>query len=365
MRGDRNGADRSQAVEHRGDRFVLLVEDDEILAEVVVEILESVAQVSWAESAERALELLPERRWDLIVADIELPETNGIEFIGNAKGTDPALSTLIVSGRSSFDYAIGAIRAGADDYMTKPLEPAALIAKVEELMDATARRRAEGHERVLAIGAHPDDVEIGVGGILLRHADSGDDVSILTLTGGEHGGAAGQRALESQRAAGLISARLFHSALPDRSVTDGADTISEIKRVIDEMDPTTIYTHSPRDLHQDHRNVHHATLVAARQVPRVLCYQSPSSTVDFRPTRFVSIDAFLDRKLDAIRAYGSQVEIRAYLDDDLLRSTARYWARFAHCRYVEPLEVVRDADLADPVESSNAPEHLGVMADVR
>jgi LmbE family N-acetylglucosaminyl deacetylase/CheY-like chemotaxis protein len=364
MRDNRTGEHRSQGEKQGRERFVLLVEDDEILAEVVVEVLDSVAEVSWAESAERALELLPERRWDLIVADIELPETNGIEFVGNAKGIDPALSTLIVSGRSSFDYAIGAIRAGADDYMTKPLEPAALIAKVEELMDATTRRRAEGHEQVLAIGAHPDDVEIGVGGILLRHADSGDDVSILTLTGGEHGGAVGQRALESERAAELISARLFHAALPDRSVNDGAETISEIKRVIDETDPTTIYTHTPRDVHQDHRNVHHATLVAARQVPRVLCYQAPSSTVDFRPTRFVSIDAFLDRKLEAIRAYGSQSEIRDYLDEELLRSTARYWARFANCRYVEPLEVVRDADLADPVETTT-PDRQGVLADAR
>lgn len=363
MPGERSGGAEADE-ERRAERFVLLVEDDEILAEVVVEILSSVAQVSWAGSAERALHLLPGRRWDLVVADIELPEANGIEFIGSAKGVDPSLSTLIVSGRSSFDYAIGAIRAGADDYMTKPLEPSAFLAKVEELMDTTARRRAEGHERVLAIGAHPDDVEIGVGGILLRHADSGDDVSILTLTGGEHGGAVDQRALESECAADLISAKLFRTSLPDRSITDGAETINEIKRVIDETNPTSIYTHTPRDVHQDHRNAHHATLVAARQVPRVLCYQAPSSTVDFRPTRFVSIDAFLDRKLEAIGAYGSQVEVREYLDEELLRSTARYWARFANCRYAEPLEVVRDADVSAPAGRASAPDRVGAAADV-
>ena len=344
-----------------GPRSILLVEDDEILAEVVAEVLGTVADVTWAGSAERALELLPQVRWDLIVADIELPEANGIEFIGAAKDHDPAVSTLIISGRSSFDYAIGAIRAGADDYMTKPLEPAALLAKVEELIEATVRRRTEGRERVLAIGAHPDDVEIGVGGILLRHVDAGDEVSILTLTGGEHGGEADQRARESERAAALISARLFRTSLPDRSITDGAETISEIKRVIDEVRPTTLYTHTPRDVHQDHRNAHHATLVAAREVPRVLCYQAPSSTVDFRPTRFVSIDAFLDRKLASIRAYGSQVEIRAYLDEELLRSTARYWARFAACRYAEPLEVVRDADIADLATHGQG----GILADAR
>ena len=54
-------------------------------------------------------------------------------------------------------------------------------------MKATARRRAEGHERVLAIGAHPDDVEIGRRRNPLRHADSGDDVSILTMTAASMG----------------------------------------------------------------------------------------------------------------------------------------------------------------------------------
>ncbi len=137
---------RGQRTAREGGRHVLLVEDDEILAEVVTGAARAPSPTSAGPTApKRALELLPERRWDLIVADIELPEANGIEFIGNAKSADPNLSTLIVSGRSSFDYAIGAIRAGADDYMTKPLEPEALIAKAEELMKATTRRRAEGH----------------------------------------------------------------------------------------------------------------------------------------------------------------------------------------------------------------------------
>ncbi len=97
-------------------------------------------------------------------------------------------------------------------------------------------------------------------------------------------------------------------------------------------------------MHQDHRNVHRASLVAARKVPQVFCYQAPSTTVDFHPTRFVAIDEYLERKLEVIQAYTSQVKIRDYLDEELLRATARYWARFSQARYVEPLEVVRDSD---------------------
>jgi LmbE family N-acetylglucosaminyl deacetylase len=198
---------------------------------------------------------------------------------------------------------------------------------------------------VLAVGAHPDDVEIGVGGILLRHVAEGHDVTVLTLTGGEAGGVAADRVQESERAAELLGARLVHSDLQDTSVSEGASTIARIQRVLEQTGATTVYTHTSRDVHQDHRNVHQATLVAARKVPRIYCYQAPSTTVDFHPTRFVAIDEYLQRKLEVIHAYGSQVKVRRYLEEDLLRATARYWSRFSQARYVEPLEVVRESDV--------------------
>jgi LmbE family N-acetylglucosaminyl deacetylase len=112
---------------------------------------------------------------------------------------------------------------------------------------------------------------------------------------------------------------------------------------VDKVEPTDIYTHSLHDVHQDHRNTHRAVMVAARGVGRVYCYQSPSATVDFRPSRFVAIDEHIERKLTAIGAFGSQVEIRAYLEPDLISSTARYWSRFGDGRYAEAFEVIREA----------------------
>ncbi len=327
---------------------ILLVEDDELLAEVLIGLLEPLGGVRWTDNAEEALALVPTSSWELVVADIELPGMNGIEMIEQLKRQHSHAATLIISGRASFDYAIEAIRAGADEYMTKPLEPAKLVEKATELLEAAKAARAADHQVVLAIGAHPDDVEIGIGGILLRHSDAGHDVNILTLTGGERGGVAEERAQESLRAAELLGGRLFHEDLADTEVGDRAETIGAIKKVIDEVGARTIYTHTPNDVHQDHRNVHSATLVAARGLPRIYCYQAPSTTVDFRPTRFVGIDDVIDRKLEAIAAFSSQTAIRAYLDEELLRATARYWARFAQSRYVEPLEVVREAEASAP-----------------
>jgi hypothetical protein len=84
-------------------------------------------------------------------------------------------------------------------------------------------------------------------------------------------------------------------------------------------------------------------MVAVRKVGRVYCFQSPSATVDFRPSRFVAIDDEVERKLMAIRAFASQVEVRAYLDADMIRSTARYWSRFGDGQYAEAFEVIREA----------------------
>jgi LmbE family N-acetylglucosaminyl deacetylase/ActR/RegA family two-component response regulator len=327
---------------------ILVVEDDPVVATLVSRLLESLGAVTSARTGEEAAAIAAAREWDLVVSDVELGGMTGIELIQLVKRTRPSVASLIISAHDSFEYAVAALRAGADDYMTKPIDPRAIVAKASELIELSRQRRATPCEIVLAIGAHPDDVEIGVGGILLRHVAEGHEVTVLTLTGGEAGGVAVDRVEESRRAAELLGARLVHAALRDTDVGEGASTIGQIQRVLEDTGATTVYTHTARDVHQDHRNVHQATLVAARRIPRIYCYQAPSTTVEYHPTRFVAIDEYLERKLEVIHAYASQVKVRRYLEEDLLRATARYWSRFSQARYVEPLEVVRESDVHQP-----------------
>jgi LmbE family N-acetylglucosaminyl deacetylase/CheY-like chemotaxis protein len=323
---------------------ILLVEDDAIFAAVTAEVMRERALVRWTPTAESAIAAAGEKDWDLIITDIELPGMSGLELVMKIKAAQPHVATLILTGHRSFDNAVEAIRVGADDFLTKPVDRRTLIEKIDELAALSARRKAASSAAVLAIGAHPDDVEVGAGGTLLGHVAQGHEVSILVLTGGEVGGIPAERAREATRAAELMGVRLFHVNLADSSVSEGGATIGEITRVIEELSPDTIYTPSGHDLNQDHRNVHHATSVAAQRVPRVFCYQSPSSTVEFRPTRFVPVDEFMDRKLAVIRSYTSQVKQRRYLDAELLRATSRYWSRYGHSRFVEPFEVARDTE---------------------
>jgi LmbE family N-acetylglucosaminyl deacetylase len=93
--------------------------------------------------------------------------------------------------------------------------------------------------------------------------------------------------------------------------------------------------------------------VAARGVPNVYCYQTPSSTTEFKPHHFVDITHYIDKKIDLIGAYKSQVDRMESIQPDVILSTARYWGRFAGYVLAEPLRIVcqRDSETAfDPPE---------------
>ena len=141
-----------------------------------------------------------------------------------------------------------------------------------------------------------------------------------------------------------MGARLYLEDLEDTRISEGDPTVGLIERVIADFEPTIVYTHTIHDLHQDHRNVNRATMVAARRVPSVYCYESPSATVDFKPGPLRASIERVPRRQDARSSApsGRQTDIRAYLDEELIRATSRYWGRFGDARYCEPLEVVRE-----------------------
>lgn len=325
---------------------VLVVEDDPDVAALTATVLERRAgcEVTVLPDAVRLVPTLAAVDPDVVVTDIQLPGASGLEVAALVGDRAPGTAVIVMTAHASVDHAVGALRSGADEFLTKPVPSAQLTAAVLRL-GARARAYRERSRRavVLAIGAHPDDVEIGVGGTLAAHAAAGDDLVVLTLTRGARGGVSDVRQLEALAAAEILRARLFLEDLEDTRVPTAEPTVGIIERVVREVRPAVVYTHSRHDRHQDHRAVHDAVMVATRAVPTVACFQSPSATVDFRPHRFVDIADHLDTKLATLRCYASQTAIRDYLDPEVVRATARYWSRFSLGTAVEPLELVRDS----------------------
>lgn len=324
---------------------VLVVEDDPDLAEYASAVLRRQADVTIevTSSGQMALESFRTRGADILITDIELPGMTGIELATAIRLADPDMPVAMMTAHASVDYAVSALRNQIDEFLVKPVSAAEFRSTLIRLIELrTARNAAAARSVVLAIGAHPDDVEIGVGGLLAAHRAAGDSVVILTLCRGNRGGTADQRQHESLAAAELIGARLFLEDLEDTNISPADPTVSIIERIVDEVGPSVVYTHSQHDRHQDHRSVHHAASIATRRVPTLACFQSPSATVEFHPNRFVPIDGYTDTKLALLACFATQAAIRDYLEPGFVLATARYWSRFGGGTSCEPLEVIRD-----------------------
>lgn len=295
--------------------------------------------LGYAANDRAAADMLKERSWDLIV--IDPAGCGGFELIRQAKALDRWLAALVVTHDRSPAFVERAVQSRIEGLIFKPVLRTPFMQQVLQLAEASREQRRRRQKRVLAIGAHPDDVEIGCGGALAKHRADGDLLHILTLSLGSAGGDANVRLREALQAAKLLDATIEFGDLRDTHISEGTETIDLIQAAIRNFRPTHVYTHSLEDTHQDHRAAHMATLTAARGVPNVYCYQTPSSTVEFRPNRFVDISKFIEAKLCAIGAHKSQVDRSASLGEDVIVSTARYWGRYAGYVMAEPIEIVR------------------------
>jgi len=180
--------------------------------------------------------------------------------------------------------------------------------------------------RVLALGAHPDDLELGCGATLAKLAQQGAVIRALVFTRGHVGGStAHDRSAETP--AGLAAL-----GVEDVVQHDFADTrlhqslnaiIAAIEEAVADFQPGRVYTMFNADRHQDHRTLYEASAVACRRVPQILGYETPSSYPNFLPTVFEPIAPFLERKVAALKLHQSQ-EHRLYMDEEKVRAAAHF-----------------------------------------
>jgi LmbE family N-acetylglucosaminyl deacetylase/tetratricopeptide (TPR) repeat protein len=188
---------------------------------------------------------------------------------------------------------------------------------------------------VLVVGAHPDDLELGCAGFILKLKASGAQVHGLTMTRGERGTDRPEaRPEESTRAArflGLDGHEVLD--LPDSGLQDRAGEVkSAIEARVQALRPTIVLTHSDADVHGDHRAVHLATREAARGVPTVLCYEDVSTTERFQPNLFVDISHYLEEHLQACALHVTQAH-RPYMDPQVIKGRAAHRGLQVGARY--------------------------------
>ena len=195
---------------------------------------------------------------------------------------------------------------------------------------------------ILAIGPHPDDIELGCFGTMSRFMKSGDNVNFLILTKGEGGTIEGDRILESKESAGLIGVNLFIEKLPDRFISEGPETISVIEKYVEMLKPHSVFIPSGNDTHQDHRSTFNACMVACRPVKEIYAYETPSTSRNFTPNYFVDITDFIDIKIKAVKIHNSQGG-KGYMADRAVRGLAEYRAFdiLLNDKYVEGFDIIK------------------------
>jgi LmbE family N-acetylglucosaminyl deacetylase len=212
--------------------------------------------------------------------------------------------------------------------------------------------------KIFAISAHPDDLEYGCGGTLLKLSKAGHQINLLVMTRGELGGNPEQRQKEQERSAGILKAKLFWGRFPDTNIPLEKETINTIEFFIKKIRPDLIFVLHPNDTHQDHRTVSQATVSAARYVHNVLFYEVPT-TVDFSPASiFIDIESVLDKKFLLLKAHKSQVFATRVADLSILeasQATALFRGLQNRVKYAESFVPLRlSMDNLKPMKAKKA-----------
>jgi len=195
-------------------------------------------------------------------------------------------------------------------------------------------------DSVLAIGAHPDDIEILCGGTLAKYAELGVDVSMAVMTDGALGHMvippdelAEIRHEEAAKSADIIGADFYWLGFKDASLINDLEIRMTLVELIRKTKPDMIITHSPNDYHPDHRGTsdlvfgatflsglkHVETESSYHEGVQPITYMDTINSSNFIPTEYVDISNVIQTKIKMIRSFESQVKwLKDHDDVDFL-----------------------------------------------
>jgi DNA-binding NtrC family response regulator len=132
---------------------LLLVDDDPfILTGVGRELAAEGYDITTVENGEKAVKLLAEENFDLVITDLVMEGTDGIQVLKKTKEINPQTMVIILTGFGDMTSAIDALRLDADDYMLKPCETDEMLFRIERCLEKLElKRKIKTYEKILPI----------------------------------------------------------------------------------------------------------------------------------------------------------------------------------------------------------------------
>lgn len=219
---------------------------------------------------------------------------------------------------------------------------------------------------VLVVSPHADDEVLGCGGVIAKHVAAGDEVRVHVVTKAipeifseEYMVNVRAEALEAHRRLGVTETVFTDFPAPVLDQTPGYQIANSIAATSADWNVDTVYVPWRGDIHSDHRAVFDAAMVAFRPVSRaapskILAYETLSETewalpfgdTYFKPTCYIGIEGHLDAKIDAMRAFESQLrEFPSSRSIDAIEALARLRGATVGVRAAEAFVVMRETQL--------------------
>ncbi|TYQ16986.1 UNVERIFIED_CONTAM: LmbE family N-acetylglucosaminyl deacetylase [Acetivibrio alkalicellulosi] len=203
-------------------------------------------------------------------------------------------------------------------------------------------------KKVLFIGSHPDDIDLGCAISMHDHYLKNDEIINIVLTNGEKGGCPSKRSLEQKNSFEILApnSKNHFLSFPDTELFAHIQEVTKkLRSIVLEVMPDIAYIPSQYDFHQDHVTTHKCalTILTNLRIPKIICYETPSTTPEFTPNYFklCSLNYF-NIKLEALKCHKTQMT-KPYFFDDIILSIAKMRAAQVRCHseVAEAYEIVR------------------------
>lgn len=214
-------------------------------------------------------------------------------------------------------------------------------------------------KKIIAVGAHFDDVEINCGGMLAKAIENGSQVKVVVVGNGDFKHYSGEQIREHNEALregkeaikclGVNEDDLICLNFPEKNIPYSSSSVEAIEKVFDSFEPDLIITHWTGDTHQDHINVSKSVISAARYYNNILMWEpifpsGRSVTTPFHPQLYVDISNVYTKKINSLKEHLSQINKFNKQDFNWIESIStldKHRGYEVRCKYAEAFQPVR------------------------